>query len=196
MNLSADHIGKKYNQHWLFRNVSFSLSSGESLAILGRNGAGKSTFLQIIYGLVQPTEGIVRLDGESNFEPHKHFAMTAPAMELPGDFTALELLDFYRKLGKLSQSNQAFMDKAYFSKEEMNRPLKYFSSGMGQRLKTALCLYSDAEILLLDEPLTNMDQTGEKWFAESVKEIHGKLCLVASNLLSEYGWTSQQIVLE
>lgn len=195
MKLSVENIAKKYSKQWLFKDINFELSSGESLAILGKNGSGKSTLIQVIYGLIQPSKGIVRLNDETQFEPSKYFAFTSPYLELPMEFTIREIHQLYVSMNKLKVNLKHLMDFSYFESNKSELPLKYFSSGMLQRLKTALCLLSEAEVFLLDEPLTNMDALGEKWYSENLDSVRNKICIVASNQEAEYAWTSSSITI-
>lgn len=189
------NIGKKYNGRWLFKGVDITLQSGDSLSVVGRNGSGKSTLLQIVFGLVQASEGVVLVDGREDFKPNELMAATSPSMELPMDFSLEEIHRLYLKLGKTKDSLQFFADYALFEKSDWNKPLKQFSSGMLQRLKTAFCLRSDAGILLLDEPLTNMDALGEKWFAENISKVNDRIFLVAGNTNAETSWTDRKLSL-
>jgi ABC-type multidrug transport system ATPase subunit len=195
LKLSLENIAKKYNNQWLFKDINLELNSGESLAILGKNGSGKSTLIQVIYGLIQPSKGIVRLNDETQFEPSQYFAFTSPYLELPTEFTIKEIHELYVSMNKVKTNLNDLLDFAYFEKNKANLPLKHFSSGMLQRLKTALCLLSDAEVYLLDEPLTNMDAIGEKWYLDNLNSIRNKICIVASNQEAEYTWTTASLTI-
>lgn len=183
------NIGKRYQNQWLFRHISLSLQTGDRLSVTGRNGSGKSTLMQIVYGLIQASEGEIRLDGKTAFESHRIFALTSPYMELPMEFSIRELHDLYVKTGKISMPLTAFLEYSAFSAMQSERPVKLFSSGMLQRLKTALCLCSDAPVLLLDEPLSNMDRQGEIWYKNCVANIQDRICIVAGNNPEEYAFT-------
>lgn len=193
LTLKLENIGKKYNDRWLFRGIDIELSPGESLSITGRNGSGKSSLMQIIYGLVQASEGKVLINGQPESPNHRYMAMTAPYMELPSEFSIAEIHQLYTEMGKSDKSLDAFSDFAMFSKKELDKPVKYFSSGMQQRLKTALCLASKADILLLDEPLTNMDKVGEEWYRNCLIALKDKICIVAGNLNIEHDWTNRNL---
>lgn len=193
MELSLQNIGKKYQGHWLFKEINLSLQSGQSLSITGHNGSGKSTLMQVVYGLIQPSEGQVLIDGKADFEPHAMMSLSSPYMELPMEFSIKELHQLYGNLNKLTLSYDQFIEQSMFSVKDGNKPVKHFSSGMQQRLKTALCLYSVAPIILLDEPLTNMDAAGEKWYKNCLSEVKDKICLVAGNQGAEIDWTDKNL---
>ncbi len=195
MELTLEHIGKKYQGHWLFKDINLSLHSGQSLSITGKNGSGKSTLMQVVYGLIQASEGKVLIDGKSDFQAHNIMALSSPYMELPMEFTIKELHQLYFNLNKLTQSYEQFIENAMFSVKDGGKPVKHFSSGMQQRLKTAFCLYSSAPVILLDEPLTNMDATGEKWYKNCLSEVKHKICLVAGNQGAEIDWADKNLTI-
>lgn len=189
VSLSLNNIGKRYRGQWLFRHISLDLRSGDSLSVTGKNGSGKSTLLQIIYGLVQPGEGEVLVGGEQHARADRIFAFTSPYLELPGEFSISEILELYRGIGKMKMSDEMFLEYSMFSKVQADGPVRHFSSGMLQRLKTALCLASDAGILLMDEPLTNMDANGELWYKNCVADLKDRIVIVAGNNPAEYDFT-------
>ena len=193
MELTLDHIGKKYQGHWLFKEIHLSLQSGQSLSITGKNGSGKSTLMQVVYGLVQASEGKVLVDGSEHFKPHEVMALSSPYLELPMEFSVREIHQLYLNTGKITLAYANFIDNAMFSARDGDKPLKYFSSGMLQRLKTAFCMYSEASIILLDEPLTNMDAAGEKWYQNCLSDIRHKICLVAGNQGAEIDWADRNL---
>jgi ABC-type multidrug transport system ATPase subunit len=176
LQLEIVNIGKRYQNQWLFRHINLSLKTGDRLSVTGRNGSGKSTLMQIIYGLIQASEGEVRLDGKTAFDAHRTFALTSPYMELPMEFSIRELHDLYLKTGKLNKTLSGFLEYSAFT-----------------RLKTALCLCSDAPVLLLDEPLSNMDHQGEIWYKNCVADIQDRICIVAGNNPEEYAFTNANI---
>lgn len=196
MKLTLENIGKKYNRQWLFKGITINLESGDSLAITGVNGAGKSTLLQIIFGLIQPSEGIIRLNGKEDYNAHLHFSIASPYMELPNEFSIREIRSLHEKLGKLNMSENEFLTYARFDAKDALKPVKLFSSGMTQRLKTALCMASLADIILLDEPLTNMDAFGEAWYKENLYRLEDKIAIVAGNNPQEYQWTNRHISIQ
>lgn len=195
MKLELKDIGKRYRQQWLFRHIGFALGPGQSLAVTGRNGSGKSTLLQIILGLVQQSEGTVLIDDKTSIDASKIFAMSAPYMELPQEFSIREIHKVYRDLNKTDHTLEAFLAFSGFNSAQSARPTKQFSSGMLQRLKTALCIHSNAPILLLDEPLTNMDKPGEDWYGNCLDLMRSRICIVAGNHPAEYDWTGSTLQL-
>jgi ABC-type multidrug transport system ATPase subunit len=195
MHLEIRDIGKQFNRHWLFKHVSFELQEGESMAITGRNGSGKSTLMQIIYGLVQASEGEILLDRKTAYETHEYFAISSPYMDLPWEFTMTEIHELYLGLGKIKMPLNDFLEFSGFTQVQAQKPVKQFSSGMQQRFKNALCIGSGAGIILLDEPLTNMDKYGEVWYKNCLDIIHPRICIIAGNNPAEYEWAGRTLQL-
>ena len=193
MQLQINNIGKRYQNQWLFRNINLELKLGDSLSVTGHNGSGKSTFMQIVYGLVQASEGEVLLNSNSNYKPHEVFALSAPNLELPMEFNLIEIHDLYKRTQKMNANLDEFLAFSDFSKVQAQRAVKLFSSGMQQRLKTALCLSSNSPILLLDEPLSNMDSKGEDWYKNCLNDINNKIVIIAGNNPIEYAFTNSNI---
>ena len=193
MQLQINNIGKRYQNQWLFRNINLELKLGDSLSVTGHNGSGKSTFMQIVYGLVQASEGEVLLNSNSNYKPHEVFSLSAPYLELPMEFNLIEIHDLYKRTQKMNANLDEFLAFSDFSKVQAQRAVKLFSSGMQQRLKTALCLSSNSPILLLDEPLSNMDSKGEDWYKNCLNDINNKIVIIAGNNPIEYAFTNSNI---
>jgi len=183
MNIYLDGIGKKFNTEWIFRNVSLELNPGEGCAILGRNGSGKSTLLQIIAGSIHPTTGKIRYESGGEEIPDnlvfRQLAMVAPYLEIIEDFTLEEMLDFHFSFKPyLPGINANKVRDILDLKVRKSKIIRQYSSGMKQRLKLALAFFSDVPLLLLDEPLMNLDKAGMEWYLQLVREYSGKRTLV------------------
>ena len=149
----------KFNEFWALRNISFSLSKGDRLGILGLNGAGKSTLLKVIAGVYKPTEGSVKRTG-----------VLAPLIELGAGFdmqyTGRENIYLY---GAVLGYRRKFIDEKLneiieFSelKEFIDVPLKNYSSGMKARLGFSIATVVEPDILILDEILSVGDAKFKK----------------------------------
>jgi ABC-type multidrug transport system ATPase subunit len=194
MQLDVVNIGKHYNHQWLFKDINFSLKEGESIAITGRNGSGKSTLIQIVYGLIQASEGQVLFNQQTIEKNQEVFSISSPYLDLPSDFTLYEIHQLHLDFKKIKMDLNAFLDYSEFTKKQSRLQIKNFSSGMLQRLKTALCLLSNSPILLLDEPITNMDIHGENWYKNCLNnKMINKIMLIAGNNPVEYSHTNFKI---
>lgn len=172
--------------------MNLLFESNHSYALTGYNGSGKSTLLQIIYGYQVPSAGKVLFSVNGNPVPeetlYQHIAIATPYMELPEELTLLEVLEFHFSFKRLAlnMSFEMLIAEAGLSGSE-DKQVKYFSSGMKQRLKLILAFYNDCEVLLLDEPCSNMDDQGVSWYRYMINEQKGKrTIIIASNQRSEY----------
>jgi ABC-type multidrug transport system ATPase subunit len=190
-NITLQQLGKRYNRDWIFRNIDLRFEAGNTYALTGANGSGKSTLLQVLAGLIQPSEGSIRFDyadGKSIEldEVYRHVALAAPYLEMIEELTAMEFLDFHRSFKKLNVSNHAILDSVQLS-QAANKQIRYYSSGMKQRLKLAQAFFSETSILLLDEPTTNLDQSGIELYEKLIREqTRNRMLIISSNEPNEY----------
>ena len=203
MQITLQNLGKRFNREWIFRNVNLTLGAGESYVFVGPNGSGKSTILQVLMGAMPHTEGtILYKKNESEIIEidvwYQHLALAAPYLELIEEFTLNELLDFHQnfKPFKRGISKTVFFENLELQPAQ-NKPVKYFSSGMKQRLKLGLALYSDVPVVLLDEPTANLDARWSAWYKEQVQHLAAsQLLIICSNVPAEYDFCSNVISLE
>ena len=199
MEITASGLGKRFNQKWLFRNLNFTIN--RHTAIIGPNGSGKSTLLQLLTGFTLPSEGGVTWHNDSELivaeEQYRYLAVSAPYLELIEDFTLMELLQFHFRFKGIrsGKSLEELVETGYFDGEE-SKTIQQFSSGMKQRLKLILALYSNVPVVFLDEPTTNLDVKGIAWYQQQVKLLQIPLLIVASNQEHEYAFCEQKINLE
>jgi ABC-type multidrug transport system ATPase subunit len=211
MKISLEHISKKFQRHWIFKEVNFSFTTPGAYALLGANGSGKSTLLRVIAGMQSPSAGKLFYydsEGENAIEPDKvypYISYCAPAMEIVEEFTLKEFLKFHFSFKTPLFSGAAGSKR--LSVEEIiaiigldraaDKPIADYSSGMKQRVKLAQAIFADTPVLLLDEPCTNLDQAGVEqyttWIEQYAKE---RLVIVASNDVREYFFCQQQIDVE
>ena len=195
--ISLENFGKKFNYEWIFRGFSYEFVSGEAYAITGANGSGKSTFLQCLAGFFPQSEGKINyfqdnkiISGDSFYT---HLAFAAPYQELIEEFTLIEQLNFHQKFKKLSQSPKEIIKKLRLETSE-DKFIKNFSSGMKQRLKLGLALYSNTPVLLLDEPTTNLDVENINWYKDEIRQnLAQRLVIVCSNDANEYDFCKKII---
>jgi ABC-type multidrug transport system ATPase subunit len=199
MKIALEKLSRRFNREWIFKNIDYTFEQGKSYAILGINGSGKSTLLQVLSGALTPSSGSLAytLDNQKvDVEDiYKHLIIAAPYLELIEEFTLLEILDFHFqfKARKNNLSNGAMVDLLGMHKSE-NKQLKYFSSGMKQRVKLILAFCSDVPILMLDEPTSNLDEQGISWYQQLIKDYtKNQLVIVCSNQLHEYQFCDNRL---
>jgi ABC-type multidrug transport system ATPase subunit len=193
MKITLDQAGKRFNYDWIFRRVTATFNEGERYAILGPNGSGKSTLLQVISGHLHHNEGTVLYSTMSKKmllpdQFFRHCAIAAPYLELVEEFTLAESLQFHLQF---KQFLPAVKPKDAIGlvglEKSMHKQIRYFSSGMKQRLKLALAIFSDVPVLLLDEPCTNLDASGTALYQQLITEYCGnRMVIVSSNDEQEY----------
>ena len=195
MQISLTQAGKRFNKEWIFKNLDVQFEAGKHYALVGNNGSGKSTLLQIIAGYSSLTKGSIEwspLDADSIY---KEISFAAPYMELVEEFTATEIFEFQAQF-KSMQTKMSFEKMLALTglQNAAKKQIRYYSSGMKQRLKLALAIFSDAPILLLDEPCSNLDQEGMAMYQSLINEfaMH-KLIIVASNDPAEYQFCKEKI---
>ena len=201
MIVELNDIGKRFNYNWIFRNLSINLEQPGSHAILGSNGSGKSTLMKIISGALAPSEGSIGFvhSGKKipNDEIYKYISYSAPYMDLIESLRISEQLDFHFKFKKIIDSveKKAILDLIGLEKHA-NKLVAECSSGMKQRIKLGLALLTDVPMVLLDEPCTNLDEAGVKWYQELIEAYsRDRLLVVASNQKHEYEFCENQFTL-
>lgn len=190
MQITLNNVGKRFNRDWIFRHLSYEFAAKKKYAITGSNGSGKSTLLQVLSGALSHNEGKVQFITpgvivEEEYQ-YRHIALAAPYLELIEEMTATEFLNFHKKFKLFSQPNKEILQLVGLQKAA-NKQIRYYSSGMKQRLKLAQAFFTDSPILLLDEPTTNLDAEGIALYHLLIKNYtNNKLVVISSNDLQEY----------
>ncbi len=199
VSITVEKLGKKFNREWIFRNLDYTFSSGQIYAITGANGSGKSTLLQILWGQMPPSTGGIKYltpKGEIPGEDiYKHITIATPYLDLIDEFTLLEQLRFHFQLKpcRYKITEAEMLDRMYLSHAK-DKHISNFSSGMRQRVKLFLAFFSQADIIFLDEPGTNLDNQAFDWYLAQVKSLPDScLVFIASNQTSEYPANAQKI---
>jgi ABC-type multidrug transport system ATPase subunit len=199
MQISLSETGKRFNRDWIFRNFSFHFTEGGTYAIVGPNGSGKSTLLQVIAGAIAASEGTVSyLNGDKKIDTENAFrylSLAAPYQELIEEMTLTEFLRFHQTFKPLKK-NVALNDipHAVNLQQAAGKQIRYYSSGMKQRVKLAQAFFSDTPVLLLDEPCTNLDEDGIQLYHRLINEYtDGRIVIVSSNDVGEYGFCTERI---
>lgn len=186
MRITLDRSGKTFGRETVFRDVSHVFEHGSRTAIIGPNGSGKSTLLQCVGGALMLTKGTV--EHEQNGAPvpqeevYRHVSIAAPYMSLYEDLSLREAIIVHKRFKPLlgDRGVEAVAEAALLG-GQLEKPVRNFSSGMKQRLKLALAILSDTSLLLLDEPTSNLDANGARWFATFLSEHVGQRTLVVAS---------------
>ena len=199
MKISASKLGKRYNRDWIFRNLTFYFDLKKRYAITGPNGSGKSTLLQIIAGSTTHNEGEVVYTVSGNTiaseKVFKELSFAAPYLEVIEEMTLTEFFSFHDKMkGWLSHLDTNKIISLLSLDRAAHKQIRYFSSGMKQRVKLAQAIFSDVSAVLLDEPLTNLDDEGISLYHSLIDHYCGeRLVIVSSNDKKEYSFCDEMV---
>jgi len=199
MRIELTNLGKRFNRHWIFRNLNFQFKPGNHYAITGPNGSGKSTLLQIISGFSLHNEGAVQyFSSDQLINPEKMFneiSFAAPYLDLIEEMTLVEFFSFHHKMkGWLPNADTAQIIFLSGLEKSANKQIRYYSSGMKQRVKLTQAIFSNVPVVLLDEPLTNLDDEGILLYNNLIKKYcDGRLVIIGSNDKKEYSFCNEII---
>ncbi len=191
ISISLNKIGKKFQREWIFRNIDLDIAEGEKLVILGGNGSGKSTLLQVISGFVGASEGSIlfRRNG-LEIKPddlHRHISFASPYIQLIEEFTLREVVEHVQEFKKFRNnlSSNNIIESIQLS-AAADKMVRQFSSGMKQRLKLGLAILADTPLLLLDEPVSNLDKNAIAWYLDLMAgNAKDRTVIVCSNAITE-----------
>ena len=197
MKISCVDAGKRFNRDWIFRHFNFEFTSGNCYAITGPNGSGKSTLLQVLSGAVIGTTGIISyqhpasaIDGDLVY---KYISIAAPYVDVVEEMNLLEFLRFHQRFKHFINGLGI---KDIITKIDLNKAadkqIRYYSSGMKQRVKLGQAIFSDTPCLFLDEPCTNFDHSGFSLYQQLMEEYgKNRLVIISSNDHKEYAFADR-----
>lgn len=185
--IRLQNTGKRYRLEWIFRGIDYTFESPGRYAVLGPNGSGKSTLLKVLSGHLSPSKGRISFEINGKItEPdvvYRSVSYAAPYIELIEEFTLEEALKFHAGLKPmLPGMTPARLYEILALPRARSKEIRFFSSGMKQRVKLALAICCDTPVLLLDEPATNLDVQGVEWYKNLIREFaEDRLVVIASN---------------
>jgi ABC-type multidrug transport system ATPase subunit len=159
--IAATALGKRHEGRWIFRGVELSIGSGECLLVTGRNGSGKSTLLKLLAGIESPSEG--RVDSRARI------GYSAPDLQLYPSLTAVEHLEFAAALRGCRPKTSELLERMGLS-ADAHRYAGAYSTGMRARLRLAIAIQAEPEVLILDEPTATLDAEGRRLVDELVRD--------------------------
>jgi ABC-type multidrug transport system ATPase subunit len=199
MKIKFSNAGKRFNREWIFRNSDLEFNSSTSYAITGPNGSGKSTMLQCIGGMLQLSEGKIDYSiGNKQLaseEVYKQVSFCAPYLDVIEEMALVEFLQFHNQFKSFINnfSIQQIIEEIGL-RDAINKQIRFYSSGMKQRVKLAQAIFSDVSIVLLDEPCSNLDAKGIDLYHSLIKKYcNDRLVIVCSNDEVEYSFTKNRI---
>ena len=199
MKIHLSSAGKRFNREWIFRNANLNFNESASVAITGPNGSGKSTLLQCLGGMLQLNEGSMRFErgGQTiaDEKAHQHISFCAPYMDVIEEMTLEEFLGFHHEFKPYLPgfSGKKIMETIGLTHAALKQ-IRYYSSGMKQRVKLAQAIFSDVPCVLLDEPCTNLDAAGIALYHQLINDhCNNRLVIVSSNDEQEYSFCKERI---
>ncbi|MFN3306922.1 MAG: ATP-binding cassette domain-containing protein [Candidatus Kapaibacteriota bacterium] len=203
--LLANEVSKTYNGiDYVFRNLTFEISNNDVFGILGPNGSGKSTLLKLLANLIAPTEGSVFLKINDSILPASKQrdiqSFVAPYLTLFEEFKPMEFLEISFKIkGTRFDKSLAMELIEYFElTKALDKTIREFSSGMKQRMKYVLAFLQNPMLLFLDEPFTNLDESGIAKVMDFLIRFkaEGKIIVIATNDTREIELCNRRIILK
>jgi len=203
MKITLIDAGKRFNRDWIFRRLSYEFNSGHRYAITGPNGSGKSTLLMSIAGAIGISEGAIRYERaaaavQSHVLPdqaYRYLSLAAPYLQPIEEMTVTEFLDFHAIFKPFlpAISIPEIIDLVGLG-SAAHKQIRFYSSGMKQRVRLAQALFSDTPVILLDEPCTNLDSDGIALYGRLIRDYTGgRLVIVSSNDPQEYEFCGERI---
>jgi len=187
MRITVTEAGKRFNRDWIFRGLNLEFKHGTHYAITGHNGSGKSTLLQCVAGAMHLSEGDISYHTPENVLDkdnwYQHVSICTPYLEVIEEMTATEFLDYHSAFKPMKKGwDTPGMLKEIGLTKAANKQIRHFSSGMKQRVKLAQAFFSDTQILILDEPCSNLDKMGFDLYKKLINDhTADRLVLIGSN---------------
>ncbi len=184
MTITLQEITKQYSSQTIINKLSYRFELGKSYAIVGHNGAGKSTLLQLIAGSISPNKGEIMYEFEHKVvaveNMYQYISLAAPYMDLIEDMSMAEMISFHFKF-KNSIVDDPFKNISALLLYDPAKLIRNYSSGMKQRLKLLLALFTDSKVLLLDEPTANFDNEGIEWYRNLIQQYRNNRTLIIAS---------------
>lgn len=199
--IAAENLTKSFGGKAVLRGLSLNANPGGITLFVGSNGAGKSTTMKVLCGLIRPTEGAARVGGfdvvKQRIEAQRSLSYLPQSPSFHPRLTCTEVLRFYARLRHVPQSRCEAMFKLTGLSEAARVRTGKLSGGMRQRLGVALLLLADAPVLLLDEPGLSLDPSWRSRLQETLQfeAQRGKTILVTTHLLGEWNNVANRCLL-
>ena len=199
MKINLQNAGKRFNREWIYRGATLEFSAGKAYAITGPNGSGKSTLLQAIGGMLQLSEGNIRYARNNQLLPpeevYQQVSFCAPYLDVIEEMTLVEFLRFHNRFKPfLPNVTTGSIIREIGLENAAAKQIRYYSSGMKQRVKLAQAVFSQTAIVLLDEPCSNLDAKGIELYHSLIHTYcRERLVIVCSNDEVEYRFCNEII---
>ena len=175
--IETNNICKSFNGYDALKNISLSVKKGEISGFIGKNGAGKTTFMRIICGLMKPTEGTVNTDASLSFLPQN--------VRFRDNMTAAGVIDFFGAIKGCDVSETVKLSKELDI--DFSKKINSLSPGQQRKLQLAIATIGAPNVLVLDEPTAGLDPMGVQQVRSIIKKLNekGSTIFISSHVLKE-----------
>ena len=201
--IQSQNLSKLFGRRLIFKDINFSWAEKGIFGISGPNGSGKSTLVKIIAGLIAPSSGkIIHKNSSGEIIPeklHNHIGFVSPYLVLYEEFSAWENLKIFAKIRGVDFNEERVIHylTQFLLENRKTDLVKTYSSGMKQRLKFIFALMHSPEVLIFDEPTSNLDEEGKKVVYNIIKdESKNSIVIIASNEERDLILCQEKILLE
>jgi ABC-type multidrug transport system ATPase subunit len=193
MSITVKNLTKKFRDFVAVNNVSFEIEKGETFALLGPNGSGKTTTLKCLVGLTLPTSGSISIGdvdlSRKTREAKRLLSFLPQRISFSEQLTGREVLEFYCRLRRLpyQRIDETLGTPEFHFNGFFDKSVGQFSGGMTQRLGLAVACLPDTPVLVLDEPTVSLDPNGALEFRQFVGSLKrkGKTIVFSSHMLAD-----------
>jgi len=201
--IRSQSLSKSFGRRLIFKDINFEWKDKGIFGISGPNGSGKSTLVKIIAGLIAPSSGkIIHNNSDEEIiaeKLHNHIGFVSPYLVLYEEFSAWENLNIFAKIRAVTfdEKRILFYLQQFLLDARKHDLVKTYSSGMKQRLKFIFALMHSPDVLILDEPTSNLDEEGKKVVYDIINE-EGKdrIVIIASNETKDLELCNETLLLE
>jgi len=196
-------LTKSFGRRLIFKEINFVWEKNGIFGISGPNGSGKSTFVKIIAGLLSPTKGkVIHKNSDKEIIPeklHDHIGFVSPYLVLYEEFSAWENLEIFAHIRgiELDKERVKKLLEEFLIYNRRDDLVKTYSSGMKQRLKFVFALMHLPEVLIFDEPTSNLDEEGKKVVYDIIRNAgKERIVIIASNEKNDLEFCDDILYLE